>query len=723
MTTSTLEHADASVAIPTDPPPLSDPGRRRIRRLLTGRPDDPVWVRPALLVLLTLTAVAYIWDLGASGWANSFYSAAVQAGTKSWKAFFFGSSDAANFITVDKPPASLWVMELSARLFGLNAWSILVPQALEGVATVALLYATVRRWFNPAAGLIAGAVLAVTPVAALMFRYNNPDALLTLILTASAYTTVRAIEKSSTRWLVFAGALVGFGFITKMLQAFLVVPALGLAYVIAADTPLRRRILQLVYAFIALLVSAAWWVAVVQLTPAADRPYTGGSQDNSLLGLVFGYNGFGRLDGNESGSVVGGGSTVANPWGPTGLNRLFTDTMGGQISWLIPASLVFLAGALWMTRGRGRTDRTRAALVVFGGWLLVTGLVLSFAKGIIHPYYTIALAPAVGALIGIGAVFMWQNRTQVLAPVSLALGVAVTALWSFVLLDRSPDWLPPLRFAVLVVGIAAALLIVIPTGKSLRRSRLVFASAAIAGAAAGIAGPLAYTLDTIATPHSGAIPTAGPTLADATGPFGGAGGATGGFPGRTGGSTRGGASTGGVAPGLPSSGTRGGGTPGAGGGAPPGFSSSGRPSGAIPSTGGSGPGTGTGPAGSQRGASGFLGSSTPGRALVDLLEQDAGRYTWVAATVGSNSAAGYQLATDDPVMAIGGFNGTDPAPTLAEFEKYVSEGKIHWFVSTSGPGSGNAGTDAAQITAWVKSHYTAKAVDGTSIYDLSGSGS
>ena len=176
---------------------------------------------------MTATAFIYIWDLGASGWANSFYSAAVQAGTKSWKAFFFGSSDASNFITVDKPPASLWVMEISARLFGLNAWSILVPQALEGVATVGLLYATVRRWFSPAAALIAGSVVALTPVAALMFRYNNPDALLVLLLTASAYATVRAIERSSPRWLVLAGALVGFGFITKMLQAFLVVPALA----------------------------------------------------------------------------------------------------------------------------------------------------------------------------------------------------------------------------------------------------------------------------------------------------------------------------------------------------------------------------------------------------------------------------------------------------------------------------------------------------------------
>ncbi len=183
-------------------PPTPTPPAGRMARLVRGRPQDPAWVRPALVVLLVGTGFLYIWGLGQSGWANSFYSAAVQAGTKSWKAFFFGSSDASNFITVDKPPAALWVMEISARLFGVNAWSILVPQALEGVATVGLLFVTVRRWFHPGAALLAGAVVALTPVATLMFRYNNPDALLTLVLTAAAYATIRAIEGGRTRWMV-----------------------------------------------------------------------------------------------------------------------------------------------------------------------------------------------------------------------------------------------------------------------------------------------------------------------------------------------------------------------------------------------------------------------------------------------------------------------------------------------------------------------------------------
>ena len=197
----------------------------------------PPWIRPALIGLLALTAVLYLWDLGASGWANSFYSAAAQAGSQSWKAFFFGSSDAANSITVDKPPAALWIMALSVRIFGLSSWSMLVPQALEGVASVGLLYLAVRRTSGAQAGLLAGAVLALTPVAALMFRFNNPDSLLVLLLIAGAYFTVRATESGSLRWLSLVGVMVGFGFLTKMLQALLVVPAFALVYLIAAPEP------------------------------------------------------------------------------------------------------------------------------------------------------------------------------------------------------------------------------------------------------------------------------------------------------------------------------------------------------------------------------------------------------------------------------------------------------------------------------------------------------
>ncbi len=676
-----------------DPPRAGHRTRGRIVRFFRGRPSDPAWVRPALLALLAATAVMYMWDLGASGWANSFYSAAVQAGTRSWKAFFFGSSDASNFITVDKPPASLWVMELSARLFGLNAWSILVPQAFEGVATVGLLYATVRRWFSPAAALIAGSVIALTPVAALMFRYNNPDALLVLLLTASAYATVRAIERSSPRWLVLAGALVGFGFITKMLQAFLVVPALAIAYLLFAETSVRRRVLHLGYAAVALFVSAGWWVAAVQLTPAADRPYVGGSQNNSELGLIFGYNGFGRITGNETGSVIGGGaaSATTNPWGPTGITRLFNDSFGGDISWLIPGALVLLVGVLWLTRRAPRTDRTRAALVIFGGWMLATAVVFSFAKGIIHPYYTVALAPEIGGVIGIGCVAAWKRRDTMNARALLAVATTITVGWSFALLDRTPSWLPWLRFVVLTFGLVAAALIALGGNRRLNGSKAVAAAAVVAALASVAAGPLAYTIDTVATPHSGAIPTAGPTVAGAFGSPGAGGGAAAG----------------------------GTGTPGG----PPGLSSGGqRRAGAGPGAGG-GPASGTGRAiraAGSPGAAGFLGSSTPGEQVVKLLEEGSGSCTWVAATVGSDSAAGYQLATNDPVMAIGGFNGTDPAPTLSEFEHFVREGKIHWFIATTGAGSGGTASDAAAITAWVEANYTAKTVDGVTLYDLSG---
>ena len=209
-------------------------------RLWRGKPDDSPLVRPAFLTLLLATALLYLWGLGASGWANSFYSAAVQAGSESWKAFFFGSSDASNSITVDKTPMSLWPMSLSVRLFGLSSWSMLVPQALMGVGSVGLLYATVRRTTrNACAGLLAGAILALTPVAVLMFRFNNPDALLTLFLIASVYATIRAIEspERAVRWLVLGGTLVGFAFLTKMLQAFLVLPPLALVYL---SRPSRR---------------------------------------------------------------------------------------------------------------------------------------------------------------------------------------------------------------------------------------------------------------------------------------------------------------------------------------------------------------------------------------------------------------------------------------------------------------------------------------------------
>ena len=358
---------DSSSTVPGWPGGNRRPGP--VSRFFRGKESDAPWVRPALLVLLAATAVLYIWDLGASGWANSFYSAAVQAGTKSWKAFFFGSSDSSNFITVDKPPVFLWPMEISARIFGLNSWSLLVPQALEGVATVGLVYLSVRRWFSARAALLGGAVVALTPVAAMMFRYNNPDALLALLLTAATYATMRGLERAQTKWLVLAGALVGFGFITKMMQAFLVLPVFAVVYLLAAPTGWWRRVWQVFLMGVSVLVAAGWWVAAVALTPAADRPYVGGSQNNSILNLIFGYNGFGRLSGNESGSVGGGGfggRGGGSMWGPTGLTRLFNSDFGNMMSWLLPGALVMGAVLLLITIRNRRTDRERAALLLVG---------------------------------------------------------------------------------------------------------------------------------------------------------------------------------------------------------------------------------------------------------------------------------------------------------------------------------------------------------------------
>jgi 4-amino-4-deoxy-L-arabinose transferase-like glycosyltransferase len=646
-----------STTMPRPLPAATVPGR--VARLLRGREHDPAWVRPGLLTLLAATAALYLWALSASGWANDFYSAAAQAASQSWKAWFFGSSDASNFITVDKPPAALWVMGLSARLFGVNAWSLLVPQALMGVATVWLLYATVRRWFSPGAGLLAGAVMALTPVATLMFRFNNPDALLTLLLVAGAYATVRALERGATGWLVAAAACVGFGFLAKQLQALLVVPAFALVYLAAGPVSLRRRLGQLAVAGVAMVAAAGWWVAIVELLPASARPYIGGSQTNSVLELTFGYNGLGRITGNETGSVGGG----PGGWGATGWTRMLGAEVGGQIAWLLPAALVLLAAGLWLTWRAPRTDRARAAFALWGGWLLVTGLVFSFMQGIFHAYYTVALAPAVAALVGMGTATLWRRRGELPARSLLAGTLAVTAVWSFVLLRRAPDWHPRLAPLVLVAGLVVAVLVATMPGRGLRRP--VVTAVAAAALLVALAGPAAWSLDTAATPHGGAIPSAGPQV------------------------TRGG-------PGAGPRGGFGGGPRGGFGGGPPGAM-----------TGRGGPG-------------GLLDGGTPDQALVALLQAGADGYTWAAATVGSNSAAGVQLATGEPVMAIGGFNGSDPAPTLEQFQQYVLQGRVHWFLAGNGRmGGAMGGSDAArQITAWVGQSFEATTVGGATVYDL-----
>jgi len=698
MTTTTT-----TASTPVAPMPTADapPGRARtiLRRLVRGREDAAAWERPALLGLLAVTLLLYVWDLAASGWANSFYSAAVQAGSVNWEAFFYGSSDAANSITVDKPPASLWIMALSVRIFGLSSWSILLPEALMGVATVALVYATVRRHFTARTALLAGGVLAITPVAALMFRFNNPDALLVLLLTLATYLTLRGIESGRIRWVVWAGVAIGFGFLTKQLQAFLILPVLAGVYLAAAPISWKKRFGHLFAALGAVIVAAGWWVAIVELVPASWRPYIGGSQTNSFLELTFGYNGLGRLTGDETGSVTGGGATTGGGmWGSTGIARLFENEIGGQITWLLPAALVLFVLALVLGRRLARTDGRRATLLLFGGWLVVTALAFSFMAGIFHAYYTVALAPALAGVVAIGAATAWGARDRLWVRIVSAVAMLGTGVWAWVLLDRAADWLPWLKVVVVVLSIVATAMLLLPQrGRALRTATIATTLVA------GLLAPFAYTIQTVTTGHTGSIVTAGPTVASAMGGPGGGGGRGFGGGGQGGPGATGG--TGGQ-----------GGTPQNGfGGQAPGGTTGGTTTGGT-TTGGTG--AQTAPGGAGGGAGSLLSSGSVGSALSALLKADASSYTWVAAAIGSNSAAGYQLATQEAVMPIGGFNGSDPSPTLAQFTADVAKGEIHYFIA-GGVGQSNGGSSASSaIASWVEQNYTAKTVDGVTVYDL-----
>jgi 4-amino-4-deoxy-L-arabinose transferase-like glycosyltransferase len=616
--------------------------------LSTLRRVPPVWA------LLAATAALYLWGLSASGWANAYYTAAVQAGAESWRAFFFGSFDAAGSVTVDKPPLALWPMSLSVRLFGLSSWSVLVPQALMGVATVAIVHHTVRRVTgSDRAALLGGAAMALTPVAVLMFRFNNPDGLLVLLLTAAAAATLRALDSErAIWWITLAGTLIGLAFLTKMLQAFLVLPALGLTYLLFAAVPWRKRIVHLLAAFSAMVVAGSWWLIAVELWPASSRPWIGGSQHNSALELVIGYNGLGRLTGDQVGSVSSG-----RGWGNNTLLRLLDPDTGSQASWLLPAAFVLSGVALWLTRGTrdGAHDRARPAIVLWLTWTLITWLVFSLMSGIFHDYYTVALAPSISALVAISAHVLWQHRSEQAVTRALGAAVGVTGIMALVVLWSKRDWSPWLPWAVAALFAVAIYQVVVAH----RRALPVGASFAAVAVGAAFVGPAAWSLETVATPHTGAIPHAGPPdprKADVV--FG-----------------------------------------------PPVLR----------------------PYGSNVGD--LLTASTASPRLTTLLTRDAADFTWVAAVTGANSAAGFQLATQRPVMPLGGFNGTDPAPGFRRFQRLVATGQVHWFIAgggllvkeTTGEPGGveRTGSDASQlIESWVARHFEARVVDGVTVYNL-----
>ena len=726
-------------------------------------------------LLLALAGAAFFVNLTASGYANEFYSAAVQAGSVNWESFLWGSLDSGNAITVDKPPASIWIMALSVRAFGLSSFSILLPQAIMGVLTTLLLYATVRRYWGNAAGLISGLVFVLTPVAALMFRFNNPDALLILLMMGAAHAVLRSLEYAATKagnrrrtwWMLAAGAMIGFGFLTKQMQVFLVLPGFAIAFLIASPTGFMRRIVDGLVAMVGIVVAAGWWVLLTVFVPSGSRPYIGGSQNNSFLELTFGYNGFGRLTGSEEGSVVPGGSSTGGTgggmWGQTGWARLFDGEYGTQIAWLAPLAFAGIIIGFIVLGRASRVDLRRASVIVFGGWLVVTWLTFSFMAGIFHQYYTVALSPAIAVLAAVAVMGLWVARKSLWAKIVSPALVLASAYWAFTLAGRS-TWLPWLKWCILGVGILAAVVLIVAALSSSKRIALVgFALSAVSL----FSGPFAWTAYTISTGHTGSIVLARPNVTSSTG-MGGMGGGQGGGPGGNQGGGQGGASgasgtmetensnqqsasnaeapsgasgqNSGEAPEMPSGsmeqGSMGGGAMGDGamgqppssGSGPGGTSGSGEAMNEGSTQEGGAASMGGMEAGSSNegmgGGMGMGGSSASSK-IVSMLKKSSSSYRWAAATTGSQNAAGYQLSSQKAVMAIGGFNGSDPAPTLKQFKQYVKKGLIHYYIASSSMGGtqmGGSGS-ASKIASWVAAHYKATTVDGVTIYDLSQSAS
>ncbi|MFG2001504.1 glycosyltransferase family 39 protein [Spirillospora sp. NPDC048911] len=664
------------------------PERNRITRLFLGRPEDPAWVRPVLWGVLLIAGALYAWGMSASGYANSYYSAAVKSGTQSWSAFFFGSLDTGDFITVDKPPMALWAQELFGRVFGFGTFSLLFPEVLMGVAAVAVLYTTVRRAFGYKAALVAAVVLTLTPITVAINRDNNPDTMLVLFLVLAAWAVQRSIESGRVRWLLASAFFVGCGFNTKMLQAYLVVPALALAYLVAAKPGLLRRIGHLLGAGAVLAASSFWWMLIVDLIPAKNRPYIGGSTDNTVWDLVIGYNGLGRIfgQGGGPGGGRGGGGGGASFGGASGVGRLFNDILGGQISWLLPFAAIALVAGLVLAGRRPRADLARAALLIWGGWLIVHYLVFSLAEGTFHPYYSTAMAPAIAALTGAGGGMLYEagKRSAAWAWV-LPAGVAVTGAWSFVLLDRTPGWNPWLRWVVVACTVVAVLLFAAGRVGGVRRPAAL--AALVVALVAGLAGPGAYAVSAASTAANGTNPLAGPSSGSG---FGGPGGGMrGGMPGEM---------PGGMPPGMRSGQAPFGGQPPTGQ-APTGQQQSGQRANGQRQDGG----------GFRGGFGGGFGGGMRGQVdtkMVSYLEQHRGNAQWLVAVGSAQQASSLILETGEPVIAMGGFSGSDAAMTVAKLQEYVKAGKLRYILISGEGRGGPGGGGSTEVTAWVKKNGT-----------------
>jgi 4-amino-4-deoxy-L-arabinose transferase-like glycosyltransferase len=733
------------VADPLDPSAYADrpvPGRPRPRWQVWRSPDEqPPWARPALLGIAVVAAVLYAWNIRQAGLAP-FYSVAVKSMSVSWKAFIFGAFDPNATITIDKLAGSFLPQALSARLFGYSAWSLALPQVIEGVIAVLVTYRVVRRWAGVMPGLAAAGIFTLTPIAASMFGHSMEDGALTLCLILAADAYQRAVMEARLRSLIWAGVWVGVGFQTKMLEAWMVLPAFAIAYLLAAPTGLGRRLWQLGVSGVVMLAVSLSWIALYTFTPAGDRPWVDGSTSNSAIAMVFGYNGLERFGisfpgavtsgpGVTSGGAIGvlrfaGGAAGAGGAGGgaggsfgTGWTKLLGSGYGPEIGWLYPlAVLALVCGLLWTRRAK-RSDQVRAGFVLWGVWLLTVGLVFSKMSVIPHTAYLAALAAPLAALSAAGVVMFWRAyRASGWRGWLLPFALAVQLAWTLFLWKGYGGFLPWARDAIVVIGVVAIAVLIaarLSRHRQARQGRLATAALA-AGVAAVLAAPGAWAASVLDTAYGGT------SLNASAGPAGAMGG----------GAPRGGPGFGGNGPVASPVGEAAVGEAAVGSG---GLFAAGEAGGGQFGGGqfGGEPGGGAGRAGAGRyggrggGLAGGFGGIA-GTATIGLSAAEQRIYDYVSAhrdgagylmAVGSwDTAAPYIVATGQEVMPMGGFSGTVPEPTLARAQDLVRTGQLRFFLTGGAGGAGAGGGIAgfatggrgdttAAIDSWVESACTA----------------
>jgi 4-amino-4-deoxy-L-arabinose transferase-like glycosyltransferase len=648
----------------------------------------------ALAPVLALAAFLNFYELSREGYGNTYYAAAVKSMLQSWHNFFFVSFDPGGFVTVDKPPLGFWVQTLSARIFGFHGWSLILPEALAGVASVVLIFHLVRRSYGDVAGLIAALVMAASPVAIASNRSNIVDSLLVFTLLLGAWAVIRATETGQLRWLLLSMFFVGLGFNIKMLQAYLVVPAFVAVYFLGARLRWGTKFWHLALAGVLLLVISLSWAVTVDAIPASQRPFVGSSQDNSELNLILGYNGIERLiprnwsifginglgfGSSQSGATPpagtqnsraanvgggGGGPGGVSENGQPGLLRLVNAQLGGQAGWLLPLALIGLVVGAWQVRPRLPLGRQHQALLLWGGWLL-TGAVFFSVAGFFHQYYLIMIAPPIAALCGSGTVSLWHDYRQrkwlgwLLPVVLVAVGVGQIRL-----LQPYPSyshWLTP---AITILCFAAALgLVVIRLlpRTQIRRLSLALASLGLLGL---LLAPTTWAAETTLHGSGGLTPHAGPQTSGRA--FGGGFTPPSGFEGRT---------------------------------APTGLGETGE----LPFGQGNANGQPTGNI-----AGGTPGDQPPNSAMLNYLLAQQGSTKYLVATTNANSASPIILATGKAVMALGGFTGSDPILTADDLSRLVANGTVRFFLlDGAGGGLQLQASDSGSLTNWVTSTCTA----------------